>query len=211
MAQETEATINPGQGWARSAQAQSRPKRSVAVVLRRVSRLVVAVISRRLVSVIRRMCVPPNPGTLGPERPVSGVWSGQHAEDGRDVSWRTRRGRILALGVVPMLVVGLVLGPKSWALLTAGIRLPVPVAGFGSGAAMLWPAAALVAWVALWAAGEDTHPGKRTGRTARRVVASATVAVRHVTGTFVGNAQSEAECGHGRDAVIGQLIPLGGV
>ncbi len=126
-----------------------------------------------------------------------------------NISQRSRLGRVLALGVVPALVVGLVLGPHTWKVLTAGIDLPVSVGGLATGAAVIWLVAALVAWVALWAAGGDAHPDDERGRTGR-VAAGAMVAVLLLGGTFAGNALSEAGCGHGREEIIAHLVPLGG-
>ena len=125
------------------------------------------------------------------------------------ISQRTRLGRILALGVVPALVVGMVLGPQTWGVLTAGIDLPVPVTGLAIGAAVLWLATALVAWVALWAAGGNAHPDDERRRPGR-VAAGAMVVLLLLAGTLGGKALREAGCGHGREAVIAQLVPLGG-
>lgn len=118
-----------------------------------------------------------------------------------NISRRSRLGWVLVLGVVPALVVGLVLGPHTWKVLTAGIDLPVSVGGLATGTAVIWLVAALVAWVALWAA--------ERGRTGC-VAAGAMVAVLLLGGTFAGNALSEAGCAHGREEIIAHLVPLGG-
>ncbi len=60
------------------------------------------------------------------------------------------------------------------------------------------------------AGGPHPHSGKRTRRTTRRVIIGTTLALLLVAGTLVGNALNEAGCGHGREAVIAQLVPLGG-
>ncbi len=126
-----------------------------------------------------------------------------------NISRRSRLGRVLALGVVPALVVGLVLGPQIWGVLTAGIDLPVPVGGLATGAAVIWLVAALVAWVVLWTAGGDTHPDDKRGRMGR-IAAGAIVAALLLGGTVAGDALSEAGCGQGRAEIIAQLVPLDG-
>lgn len=126
-----------------------------------------------------------------------------------NISRRSRLGRVLALGVIPALVVGLVLGPQTWEVLTAGIDLPVSIGGLATGAVVIWLVAALVAWVALWAAGGEAHPDDAPGGLGR-VAAGAMVAVLLLGGIFAGNAISKAGCGHGREEIIAQLVPLGG-
>ncbi len=126
-----------------------------------------------------------------------------------NISRRSRLGRVLASGVVPALVVGLVLGPQTWEALTAGIDLLIAVGGLATGAAVIWLVAALVAWVALWVTGGDAHPDDKRGRMGR-IAAGAMVAVLLLGGTLAGNALSEAGCGHGRAESIAQLVPLDG-
>ncbi len=147
---------------------------------------------------------------MSPERSAAGDTGRRHEEDGVNTSRRTRIGRILALGVVPALVVGMVLGPQTSALLRADIDLPVPVAELATWAAVLWLVAAVVGWVALRVAGEGAHPDDGPHRRGR-VAASAIVVVLLLAGTLTGSALGQAGCGHGRAETIGQLVPLGGV
>src|SRR5215208_6282230 len=92
----------------------------------------------------------------------SGIWKVILRRNRWEVSQTSALGRFLALGVLPALAVGLVLGPQTWQLLTAEVDLPITTGGFIS-AVLIWLLATLVAWIALWTVGGSTRfKGART-------------------------------------------------